>query len=473
MMMFRACVYTGFATALLVVGAADTLFGLPPTRDESYRVLGADLGTPLFSFAVFADTQYGTAKPSGMRYYRLSLDKMKEMAAYLEREEQDLSFVMHLGDLTQDKGHFREAVLKSLLDLKLPVYHVLGNHDFNGISSIEEVMKGFGLKTRRYVVPEKVVDTSGYMFIVVDATEVSTFGNEKGTLAHRAAMDVSSKLRREKYLHWETHNGGVGDTQMAWLRAEVKAACNANKTVVLFAHSPLLTGAKNNDMHTWDKEKLLELVASHHCVKGWVNGHVHVHRHVTFQADASHFSHLWTVSGMVQTPNNSFSVVDVHRDLFLVRGVSWGTSFVKFFNFTAPLASHRYNFNVSSHYLSRTHFSTFDNHNAPLSLLGAAPKAPPVSAITLMPNGKAAPGQVPPQSSTAAQDNHYTAAASKQPSLKADMLRNPRTAAPSPDSVVFAESEVSVASRFLHLLALITVAAPVIVFGILRRLRQK
>eukprot|EP00754_Rhynchopus_humris_P034985 Rhum_TRINITY_DN16562_c0_g1::Rhum_TRINITY_DN16562_c0_g1_i1::g.163644::m.163644/K01517/ADPRM; manganese-dependent ADP-ribose/CDP-alcohol diphosphatase len=384
------------AAVVLLTTASPSRYGIPPTREEAFRVLGSDLGPPLFSFAVFADVQYGTMKPSGMRYYKMSIAKMEEMAAYLKENEQGLSFIVHLGDLTQDKGSYRNAVLKPL-DKATPLYHVLGNHDFIGAGSVEEVMAGFNMRDRHYVIPSQAAEDAGYRLIVVDATHISTFGNKPGSKEHGAALALSSKLKASRQQHWKDHNGGVGDDQIEWLDGQLADACRANRTAVLFTHSPLLTGLRNNDMHTWDRDKLLGLLEKHRCAKVWVSGHVHVHRHVTYYLDDAHHAHLWTTSGMVQTPNNSFVVVDVYRERLLLRGVSWGTSFCKYFNLTGPLGTHGYDYEgMATHYLSRTHLSSRKSFDAaPSELYGEGrPRPAPVHAHTLQPNGKAFPGQI-------------------------------------------------------------------------------
>eukprot|EP01060_Flectonema_neradi_P017603 TRINITY_DN24468_c0_g1_i1.p1 TRINITY_DN24468_c0_g1~~TRINITY_DN24468_c0_g1_i1.p1 ORF type:complete len:463 (+),score=51.61 TRINITY_DN24468_c0_g1_i1:61-1449(+) len=384
--------------ALVSLTVLGTQFGLPPNREEAYKVLGTDLGKPLFSFAVFADTQYGTMKPSGMRYYKQSLAKMNEMRNYLLEEEPDLSFVTHLGDMTQEKAtQHRDAVLRELREPLPQTYHVLGNHDFKGISSQEEVNKAFNLSSRRYVFDHPVIASSNYKLIAVDTSAVSTFGNDPSSSGYKEAVSMSHSLKKSGQLHWETHNGGVGKDQMGWLENEIRTACESNQTVILFAHTPLLTGHNNNDMHTWDKMNILDTLSKYKCVKVWLNGHVHVHRHVTYLAAEDHHLHLWTTSGMVQTVNNSFVVVDVHPDKLLLRGVSWGTSFVKFLNFSSPLSDHRYDYLPfpQTHYLSRTHLAIPGNHNAPTSNLYPQGLAhPSVHAITLLPSGKAYPNQI-------------------------------------------------------------------------------
>ena len=362
-------------------------------------MLGKDLGPPLFSFALFGDTQYGNMKPSGMRYYKLSKAKMAEMAAFL-REREQIDFLVHLGDLTQDKGSAHRSFLLDELKSLPKTHHVLGNHDFKGVKSIKEVLSGFGLSSRHYIIDEPKIGKSGYEFIVVDATEVSTFGADKGSAEYNAAVELSGRLKRSREKHWETHNGGVGRAQREWLDTTLAAACARNRSVILFSHSPLLTGARNNDMHTWDRNELLEIISKRRCAKLWVAGHVHVHRHVTYNVDPGHFVHLWTTSGMVQTPNNSFVVVDVHPEQLLLRGVSWGTSFCKFYNLSgdtttpgAPprdLGSQGYDYNFSSHYLTRTHLSSVrGGFDADIAELGDTwtQHTNKIPAVTFQPDG--------------------------------------------------------------------------------------
>ena len=453
--------------SLLSLAVLATQFGLPPNREEAYRVLGSDLGNPLFSFAVFADTQYGTMKPSGMRHYKLSVAKMIEMRDYLIQEEPSLSFITHLGDMTQEKAsQYRDAILKELRDPLPRTYHVLGNHDFKGISSQEEVNKAFNLSSRKYVLDHPVISSSNYKIIAVDTSAISTFGNDQTSANYKEAQSMSQTLKSSGQHHWETHNGGVGEQQLRWLENEIREGCDQNKTVLLLAHTPLLTGYNNNDMHTWDKSKILDMLSNYKCAKVWLNGHVHVHRHVTYLASNNHHIHLWTTSGMVQTINNSFVVVDVHEDKLLLRGVSWGTSFVKYLNFSSPLADHRYDYLPfpKTHYLSRTHLSIPGNNNAPTSIL--FPKGsehPSVHAVTLLPSGKALPGQI-----------KSTSKSTSKPT-SASIVSTADTSTPLPSSIL-AGNNVSFDSprtySVIEVLAVMTYITPVVFLLYLMRRRR-
>src|SRR5690606_36367369 len=83
---------------------------------------------PLIRFGIIADVQYADQEDAGSRNYRGSIDKLAE--AVQTFNGRDLEFVINLGDFI-DKGSSSFDTLLSITNrLNMPLYHVLGNHDF-------------------------------------------------------------------------------------------------------------------------------------------------------------------------------------------------------------------------------------------------------------------------------------------------------------------------------------------------------
>ncbi len=94
-----------------------------PTRDGSFKTLGERA----FTFVVYGDTQEQDP-------WFTQLDRHKLVADYIAQEE-DVSFVVHLGDFTYDADNaagwdvFFEAAREMLANI--PLYPVMGNHENN------------------------------------------------------------------------------------------------------------------------------------------------------------------------------------------------------------------------------------------------------------------------------------------------------------------------------------------------------
>ena len=84
---------------------------------------------------------------------------------------------------------------------------------------IAEVPSRFGLERPYYD-----LSMEGYRFIVVDGTEVSTFGTLPNTPARTAAEAQLAAMAARGEPNAQSWNGGLSDAQYAWLEAALDAA---------------------------------------------------------------------------------------------------------------------------------------------------------------------------------------------------------------------------------------------------------
>jgi len=138
------------------------------------RVRQMENHKPLVVFGLLTDVHYADREPARNRYYRQSIEKMNECIAQMNREKPD--FMIELGDFKdQDLLPDEAKTLKYLSDIETafrkfdgPVYHVLGNHDVDGISKTQflESVENTGIrKSRSYY----SFDIKGFHFVVLDA----------------------------------------------------------------------------------------------------------------------------------------------------------------------------------------------------------------------------------------------------------------------------------------------------------------
>ena len=92
--------------------------------------------TSPFSFGLIADCQYCQIEGTRVRKYSMSDSKLKECVTHLNTL--DLAYTIHLGDFIDRDWESFDVVNPIYQQLKMPAYHVLGNHDF----SVEDARKG-------------------------------------------------------------------------------------------------------------------------------------------------------------------------------------------------------------------------------------------------------------------------------------------------------------------------------------------
>lgn len=258
-------------------------------------------------FGVMADIQYCDCEPAGSRYYRASLHKLSECVQTLNTQE--LNFSIQLGDfIDRDQPSF-DTVLAIYKKLKMPTYHVLGNHDF---AVAEEYKKSvpakLGMNKRYYDFRVK-----SWRFIVLDGNDVSFYANVEGNEKWREADSLFCKLKERKAPNAQVWDGAVGDEQLQWLDSTLQKAKKAGERVILFCHHPVFP----LEMHTlWNAEEVRNLIESAGCVAAFINGHNHQGGYALHNG-----VHYLNLKGMVETPDqNAFAVIEASSDSLKVTG---------------------------------------------------------------------------------------------------------------------------------------------------------
>jgi 3',5'-cyclic AMP phosphodiesterase CpdA len=260
---------------------------------------------PLFRFGVIADCQFADQPDSEPldRRYRLSPHKLREAVADLN--SRSLEFVVNLGDTIDCDLISFETMMPIFGELKAPVRHVLGNHDFSvAAGSKKKVADRLGLSKGHYS-----WERSGWRFLVLDGNAVSLFAHEPGSPAMAEARKIFDAAAGALL----DYNGGLGESQLAWLDAQLKAARTAGQKVIVFCHYPVFPENKHN---LWDSEAVLKHIdAQSDVMVAWMNGHNHAGNYGTH--DGIHFVNF---KGMVDTPENCWAEVAVWPERIEVTG---------------------------------------------------------------------------------------------------------------------------------------------------------
>jgi len=257
-------------------------------------------------FGVVADVQYHSGKPLGTRYYSASLDKLKEALAEFNKEK--VQFVLNLGDTIDTNIRSFDAVMPLFNLAEAPVYHVIGNHDFNvKEGEEEEVLPALGLEDTYYA-----FSMGKWLFVVLDGFELRFPFPEDKTLTKESEA-LYTRLRAEGKENAQRWNGGIGSEQLAFLDRNLRQADKAGKKAVVICHFPILPESAGN---LWNDAEVVTILEKHPAVKAYFCGHNHEGDHI-FQNGI----HYLTFQGMVETPDqNAFAVVTLDKDVIRVQG---------------------------------------------------------------------------------------------------------------------------------------------------------
>lgn len=274
------------------------------------------MATPLFSFGIMADCQYADRDDADVQVmgtedwyynrYRLSPAKLKKAVEGFN--EHELDFVVHLGDFTDKNLDGYEMLTEITNNLKAPLWHVMGNHEYWGVEGDEQrVLATYGLDKSYY---SKQV--GGYRFIVLDTNELGEIKHVPGTDEWKKGHDLIEQMKAAGEINAYGWNGGLSDEQLSWLDAELDAADAGGEHAILFAHHPVFPPGVLNALNQGD---ILNMIDAHRNVVAFINGHNHngdfgIRNNVPYL----------TVPGMLNTSTNAYGIVDIYEDKIIING---------------------------------------------------------------------------------------------------------------------------------------------------------
>jgi predicted phosphodiesterase len=136
-----------------------------------------------YAFGAIADCQYCDVESTGHRRYALSKKKLSNCVA--DFNTMNLAFVTHLGDfIDRDFASF-DVVNPIYNQLKMPKYHVLGNHDYSVADELKlKVPAQLGMSANYYN-----YEIKDWRYVVLDGNDVSFHAHLKGSPEAKAAAD--------------------------------------------------------------------------------------------------------------------------------------------------------------------------------------------------------------------------------------------------------------------------------------------
>ncbi|MBN2513483.1 MAG: metallophosphoesterase [Sedimentisphaerales bacterium] len=284
-------------TGLMVMAAAAMIAGCAGTAKP-------------VRFAVAADVQYADKDTAMGRYYRAGIDGLSRFveAANLERPD----FAIQVGDII-DGGEHAAAEMDRVLvvydRLGCEHYHVVGNHDFNGLAR-EAVLSKMKLNSAYYGFAVR-----GVRFIVLDMLDLGVQGGwAKDSEAYRVSEAMLRELTTRGEANALPYNGGLGQAQLAWLDKELSAAHQEKQDVVVFGHLPLLP---ETDTHiAWNAAAIRDVLERYGCVRVYIGGHNHAGGYACHNG-----IHYMTLPSMVDDPAaKTWAMMSLYPDRLEIKG---------------------------------------------------------------------------------------------------------------------------------------------------------
>lgn len=258
-------------------------------------------------FGLITDAQYADADPKGERHYRATPRKLE--AAVADLAGRGLPFTLHLGDFIDHDFKSFATLLPLLVPLGHPVFHLLGNHDYD----LADAEKSRVVQTLDMPHDYYTFRRSGVRFLMLDTNSLSIYkhpSDSPQTLAAKATLD---RLKGEKQPGAHPWNGGIDETQLKWIERELQAATAAGEIVLVCGHHPLLPAAGDQ---MWNPQPILELLLRYRRVKAWLNGHNHAGAYANHEG-----LHCVTFRSILHQPDvNAWSTVAVHDDRLVIEG---------------------------------------------------------------------------------------------------------------------------------------------------------
>lgn len=292
------------------------LCGVPASGFAAGRECGGPSGpavsgeAPLFTFGVVTDVHYSNIKETwAARHYAESGKKLREAVAAFNRAHVD--FIVSLGDMIDGDIESYAEIRPILEGSAVPVYKILGNHDYLGPYGSEEqrrVLEELGISE-----PYFSVVRNGYRLLFLDSNDISVYARAKESPEYGEAFSILDSLNRCGAVNARQYNGAIGEVLRKWMARELAGAESRGERVICFAHMPLMP--LGGQFTLWNNAQIVTLLQGYSCVTAFLAGHHHKGGSHRF-GSVRHF----TFQGMIEGPDNHYAIVEVYPDKLVIRG---------------------------------------------------------------------------------------------------------------------------------------------------------
>jgi manganese-dependent ADP-ribose/CDP-alcohol diphosphatase len=266
-------------------------------------------------FGIVSDVQYARqeSRYPAQRPAPLGIKKLGEAVKVFNKYD-DLEFIISLGDLIDHDPSNFPPILEVFSEVKFPVWHALGNHDFSGPNNEKgykaEALAALGVTddTRYYY-----KDVGTWRFIILDTNEVGTIEYKKDSPEWVEGQEYRLKLEKAGKINAMSWNGALSSKQMQWLEDSIDAAAAKDMNCIVFSHHGIYPEHRENALND---EEILALVSAKKNVKAYINGHNHDGNYGLYNG-----LHCWTIEGMMDFKDKTaYAVATIQDDAINIKG---------------------------------------------------------------------------------------------------------------------------------------------------------
>lgn len=256
---------------------------------------------------IVSDVQYADIDNYGTRHYRASVEKFSE--AVSKFSEEDVDMIVSLGDFIDNDFKSYNPLIEIIRGVNIPVYFVLGNHDFSVRVGIKQKIPDLlNVRSRYYSLIR-----NNWRFIFLDGTDISTFSRRKKDPEFKRAQSILDSLKMSGAPNAQSWNGGIGKTQMKWLEQEIYNSNKSGQNIILFCHFPLYPEDQSENL--WNANEVRNIIESRNGRIVFMNGHTHRSNYCLHNG-----VHYVSLRGMVETDENSFATSEIYNDSISIKG---------------------------------------------------------------------------------------------------------------------------------------------------------
>lgn len=298
---------------------------------------------------MFADAQFGD-KPDEKRvdengrvkYFNDGARRLLEAYKAFGERREELSGIVNLGDLfdgyneddkstwpvlrapmsaaTMEKNR-RDLAVMSDVQRRAParVHHCIGNHDcsVNRMELLEALGVKDGLSYYSTPLPRR------WKLIILDTSDLNPryMPSAEGSEDYEYGMQFALRQGSAKIAPW---GGGIGPTQMRWLREELESAKANGERVIVASHNALHERAARSKMSAWNADEVSAVLEDSGVVKICLAGHDHPGKYFL----GNNGVHYVTLEAMLEAPPNStsYAFLDVYDHVAELHGVGTASS---------------------------------------------------------------------------------------------------------------------------------------------------
>ncbi len=261
---------------------------------------------PFFSFGIIADIQYADIDPAGNRFYRNSIDKLKDAVSALKADSVD--FLINLGDMIDKDFASFKPVMEIISSSAIKTHNIAGNHDYSIDPRYKKMIPFISYQESEYYsfIYQK------FRFILLDGNDISTYKSENKE-SIKEGENLIAQVKTSGDINGMDWNGGIGSNQLKWLNLQLEEAMLNSEKVFLICHFPVFPASTHNLLNY---KEVLPVLEKYTNIIAWLNGHNHEGNYGKYNS-----THCVTFRGMVETEKtNSYSQVEVYDNRIVISG---------------------------------------------------------------------------------------------------------------------------------------------------------